>query len=48
MEPARGDDERVFRDLIHEPMLVVDAPRPEALQFMAQRLGFADPMKRIA
>ena len=48
VKAARRDDERVLRDLIHEPVFVVDAPRPEALELMAQRLGFADPVKRIA
>jgi len=36
-------DDEVLVDLVDEPMLIVDAPRPTASQQVAQRLGLANP-----
>src|SRR2546421_10622472 len=41
VKAARRDNERVLRHLIDEPVLVIDSPRPETLELMAQRFGFA-------
>jgi hypothetical protein len=41
MIPAGKDSDSVVLHLIHEPMLVIDAPGPATDQFVLERLGLA-------
>ncbi len=46
---AAGQNPDLVRlDLIHEPMLLVNPPRPAAGQFIFQRFGLSFAAKRIA
>jgi hypothetical protein len=45
---ASKDPDLLRLDLIDEPMLLVDPPRPAPGEFVPQRFGPADPFKWIA
>jgi hypothetical protein len=45
--PGLEDYDVIAVDQVHEAVLLVDPPRPTALQNMFQLLGLADPRQRI-
>jgi len=47
MVAAREDADLILEYLVHEAMLVVDAARPAACQFVLERLGLADAGKGV-
>ena len=48
MKPASDDHQLLIRRSINQAVGIVDPPGPIAGQIAAQRLGFADPLERIA
>src|SRR5271170_2159075 len=46
--PAGGDADLVLGDLVHQAVLVGDAPGPVALEAVLERLGLADPFIPVA
>ena len=38
----------VITDLVYQPMLAINSPRPAARQLVAQRFRLADATKRVA
>ena len=48
MITTRQDFNFVVKNLIDEPMLVVNSSRPTTFKIVSQRFGFADASKRFA